>query len=87
MQPKPVANACHRPFIRRRPGVWTVKHPNLLKENHRDPAPFALGDFGAQFQEEGFNITPVNVRAYGVRKYPGERRMVLSLQPMPLWYC
>jgi len=43
--------------------MWTVKHPHLLKQKYRDPATRPLFDLRAQFNEQTFNIPPLDIRA------------------------
>ena len=40
-----------------------MKHPHLIKQENRDTAAGAFFDFGAELNEEGFNIAPLNIRA------------------------
>lgn len=56
----------------------TVKHPDLVKKNHRNPASFALTDLCPQLDKQCLNVTPLDIGAYGTGKNSLKGFLVLS---------
>lgn len=56
-----------------------MKYPNLLIQNDRYPAAFALRYLGAELQEQRFDVTPLNIRACRVSENQMQRALVLPL--------
>jgi len=45
-----------------------MKNPHLIKQKDRNPAARPLFNFRTQFNEQGFNITPLDIAARWSRK-------------------
>jgi len=60
---QPLANAGDGTLIGIWRWVWTVKYTHLSKQKYGNPATGALLDFRAKFNEQGFNIAPLDVCA------------------------
>jgi hypothetical protein len=56
-----------------------MEHPHFFKLDYRYASTFSLADFSAQFHEERFDITPLDVPARGSGEDQFESALVLSL--------
>ena len=59
--------------------MWSVKHPNLLKQDNSYTTTCSLADFGAHFREQRLDVTPLDVAARGVGEDQFEGALVPSL--------
>jgi hypothetical protein len=48
--------------------MWSMKNPHLIKQKDRNPATCPFFNFRTQFNEQGFNITPLDIAARWSRK-------------------
>ncbi len=62
-----------------------MEHAHFAKQNYGYAATLALGNFCAQFAEQGFNVAPLHVGAGRVGKQQLERALVLPLHGRR-WY-
>jgi hypothetical protein len=59
--------------------MWPMKYPHLAKQKYGNPASCTLFDFRAKFNEQGFNIAPLDVCARGAGKNQFNNPLVLPL--------
>jgi len=74
---QPFANAGDGTLIGSWRWVWPMKYPHLAKQKHGNPASRTLFDFRAKFNEQGFNIAPLDVCARGSEKNQPDNPLVL----------
>lgn len=58
---QPVSYAGHRALVCVRAGVGAVEYTHLAEQKHADAGTFALRDLGTQFDEQGLNVSPLDV--------------------------
>lgn len=59
--------------------MWPVKHSNFFKQDNSYTTAFSFGDFGAQLDEQRFNVAPLHVPACWSSKDQFEGALVLPL--------
>ena len=62
-----------------------MEHAHLAKQNYGYAATLALGNFCAEFTEQGFDVAPLHVGAGRVGEQQFERALVLPLHRRK-WY-
>ena len=61
-----------------------MKHPNFGEQGHGDSASFPLANLGTHFDEQRFDVSPLNVPTRWVSEDQFERAQVPSLHVR--WY-
>ena len=56
-----------------------MEHSHFFEQDHSDTTTFSLADFSAQFYEQRFDITPLNISTRGASEDQFESALVLPL--------
>jgi hypothetical protein len=81
---QPLANAGDGTLIGIWRWMWPMKYPHLAKQKYGNPASRTLFNFRAKFNEQGFNIAPLDVCARGAGKISSITRQCFRF--MGGWY-